>query len=117
MSGIARSSTPISVAEPSQTLLVHCPLRQSSPPAHIWPSSHLRQVGRPQSVSVSIPSFLPFIHSEAMQTLLVQTRLSQSPAVMHVLPAAQPGQRPPPQSVSVSSPFFFPSPHDGASHF
>jgi hypothetical protein len=92
-------------------------LAQSPCIRHIFFTAHFGQSGPPQSMSVSIPSFIPSLHCGVVQIPAMQPLLSQSTGFVQVFPAGQPMQTPPPQSTSDSPPFFTPSVQVGATHF
>jgi hypothetical protein len=95
-----------------QALLWQTPLLQSAPVLQILPSAQGPQAAPPQSISVSVPSFTPFVHEGPSQRWFVHERVSQSPACLQICPPVQ-GEHDPPQSTSVSSPSCTKSPQPG----
>src|SRR5204862_292354 len=81
---------------------------------HIRPSAQGAQVPPPQSMSVSLPFFIPSPQLPGLHTLAAQAPLAQSLPATHAWPPMHFGQVLPPQSTSVSSPFFALSVQDGA---
>jgi hypothetical protein len=101
------------------------PLWQSAAVPQPWLGWHVlfwaSHCGPPQSVSVSLPSFVPSTHETHVpgplpkQKLFLQSELlTQCSLSAHFLLAAS--QVAPPQSVSVSAPFFTPSLHVAGVH-
>ncbi|HVU03086.1 MAG TPA: hypothetical protein VHE30_15100 [Polyangiaceae bacterium] len=83
------------------------PLWQSVPSLHA-PDVHAAHAPPPQSTSLSLPSFFPFVQLDVAQTPPSQFPLVQSVPALHALPTSQPAQLPP-QSMAVSDPFWTPS--------
>jgi hypothetical protein len=85
------------------------PVTQSSFPAQALPGSHLAGQLPPQSMSVSVPFFVPSLQGEGWHVPPSQTPLTQSAPVVHPLSSSHGVQSAPPQSMSVSTPFLIPS--------
>ncbi len=66
--------------------MVHTPLWQSLPAAHILPAAQGGQLGPPQSTSVSVPSLIPFVqlvlHVPLVQLWPLGQTLPQAPQLL-----------------------------------
>ena len=70
---------------------------------HVFPVEHVWHDPPPQSVSVSVPSFMLSVHVAIEHTLFMQLLFWQSLFAEHVFPVMHLLHFVPPQSVSVSS--------------
>jgi hypothetical protein len=110
---------PEAIVQPGAEL--HTPLTQSAPVQQFLVSTHVAPQLPPQSLAVSLASFIPLAQVlELMQIPAGQMPLAQSVPVLHFSPSAHflPAMTHvvPPQSTSVSPPFFTPSVQSGAWH-
>ena len=101
--------------------MVHTPqehrvLTQSFPCRQAFPAAQRLQLPPPQSTSVSVESFTPFVQFAVPQWPAIHAVcVQQSRLELQPLPMPQPKHEPP-QSTSVSSPSFTPLWHVGGWH-
>ena len=98
-----------------QKPLVQTRKLQSAALRQVPPGLHGLQAGPPQSLSVSVPFFIPSLHARdpvGLQRPPTHSPLVQSALALHTLPTAHGAQAGPPQSTSDSAPSMRPSSHE-----